>query len=974
MQPRLFNEHGRAYRLLLKRSFFFSVVLSLALLFTSVCYLLFHIQSPGHAHAAAPANTAVVTFKNDISQSGQNPYETTLTTSNVNSASFGKRVSYPVDGQVYAQPLFVPNVSINGSIHNVVYVVTEHDSVYAFDADHAGSASAPLWQTSFLTSSSITSVPSDDISTSCKDLIPEVGITGTPTIDLATGTLYLVAMTKENGVLTYRLHALDITTGSDKPGSSIVISASVQGTGDGHVGSTVTFDPLHERQRGNLLLANGQIYISWASFCDNGPYHGWIMSYSYDGSAFQQKAVYNNTPNAGGGGIWSSGGTLSADSNGSIYYISGNGRFDLNTPGGQDASDSFVRLNALLQVQDYFTPFNQACLTQKDADLGSGGPLLIPGQNRLISAGKEGRIYVLDTTNMGQYNAIDNPCGSVSRTDVDRVVQEFPPQTTGGIFSTPAYWNGSNGQYVYFTGVGDPIKAYSFSNGKLSSTPVSQTPQTFGFTSGNSAVSSNGTIAGTGILWLVDPNAKLRAYDATNLGNALYDSGQNPARDRLDSYVKFSVATVANGRVFVGTKTTLSIFGLLNDSPPVSPTPSPSPSTTVSPTPSPSSTVTPTPTSGSGSLTANLGTPAGTLNLTGEGSADWTHWGTSASWSFDHKESTVQQISKYSHLGNGPVSSYTDSTIAYSWNDGIPSSNVSNSKSGISVTGPGNGFKFSVPADTTPRTLKVYLGVSSAQGMFSAALSDNSAPIYHDTSLSSVKDSAKTNGVYTITYAAASANQRLVITFTINNTFNGGGTLGLESATLSGGSRPSGYNNIGITADSNTAPGDFDGWGHSYSRQALQAQGINAGDNVFAGGMVFTWPDALAGAPSNYVSSGQTLPISASPNATTLGFLGAASNGPSDGSATLTYSDGTTQSFTLSFCDWTLNGGQTASSCSNTRAITMPYYNNSNGRASYSAYVFYLSVSLQAGKTPQSVTLPSNVGHGQLHVFAIATK
>lgn len=508
------------------------------------------------AHQGAPSNTAVLTYKYDTLRTGQNPNETILNTGNVNASHFGKKLSYSVDGEVYAEPLFMPNVNINGSMHNVVFVATENDSVYAFDAD----TKSTLWHASFINPPNITAVPSKD--TGCSDLTPEIGITSTPVIDGNAGILYAVAETKENGQYFQRLHAVNITTGKEEPGSPVTISAKVKGNGDGSKHGHISFNALKQLQRPGLLLLNGVVYIAWASNCDIGPYHGWVMG--YNASTLQQSAVYNDSPNGSEAGIWQSGGGLAADSNGNVYFMSGNGTFDLNK-GGKDAGDTFAKLSTHngLSVADYFTPFNQACLSQTDADLGSGGPLLLPSVNEVIGAGKEGRIYVVSRDSMGGYHTIKNACNNQNRTDVDRILQEFAPGTIGGLFSTPAYWNGSSGQFVYFGGVGDNVKAYQLSNGLLSNSPVSQTPQTLGYPGGNCVITSNGTISGTGILWVLDPGAVLRAYDATKLGTELYNSNQQSKRDSLPSYVKFTVPTVANGEVFVGTQSTLEIYGLL---------------------------------------------------------------------------------------------------------------------------------------------------------------------------------------------------------------------------------------------------------------------------------------------------------------------------------------------------------------------------------------------------------------------------
>ena len=545
--------------------------------------------TPQAAHAAA-ASTAVTTYRNDNGRTGQYPNETVLNTSNVNQSQFGKRVSYPVDGQVYAQPLYVPNLSIGGSVHNVVFAATENDTVYAFDAD-ATSAGAPLWKTSLLPGGA-TPVPYANVN--CADLTPVIGITGTPVIDPSTNTMYVVSYDDEGGTLVYRLHALNILTGQDIS-PPIVIQASAPGTGADSSGGMVHFDAHVERQRVGLNLVNGKIYIAFASFCDIGNYHGWILGYSYNGSSFQQTSVYNDTPNGTQGGIWGGDGALTADTSGNLYFVSGNGTFDANT-GGSDVGDSFVRLNPAPQVQDYFTPFNQSCLSQGDVDLGSGGPLLVQSANVLTGAGKEGRPYVVNTQNMGQYTA--DPalnCGSTepNRTDIDKVQQELPPGSVGTTFSTPGLWNGPNGQFVYFSVVNGPTKAYSLSNGRISATPTSTTSATFGFTGGDAVVSSNGTAPGTGIVWNIGSSSVLHAYDAANLGTELYNSSQNTARDGVNGYVKFSSVAVANGQVFVGLASSVAIFGLLS----------------VSPTPTPT-TPTPTPTANPGGVQINAGGPA----------------------------------------------------------------------------------------------------------------------------------------------------------------------------------------------------------------------------------------------------------------------------------------------------------------------------------------------------------------------------
>ncbi len=569
-----------------------------------VCILLTNTPSGNIAAAAAyvpqhnhdMGNTEVTTYHNDNMHSGQNLSEIKLNTSNVNANQFGKRVSYPVDGQVYAQPLFMPNISIGGLIYNVVYVATENDSVYAFDADQSMTA-PPLWHTSFINpSAGITTVPATEVYNKYvgQDIQPVIGITSTPVIDPANGTLYVVAATKENGTYVQRLHALDLITGKDKTGSPIQIQASVSGNGYDNIKGQISFNAKTENQRSALLLLHGDIYICWAAFGDSDPYHGWVIGYTYNGSSFQQlgTSIYNDTANGQEGGIWMSGAGLAADNSGNVYVATGNGSFDL-TSGGPDTGDSYVKLSTQngLHMTDYFTPFNQNCLDGRDNDLGSSGPLLLPDQpgnhtHLLLNIGKEGRVYVVDRDNMGHFvNDTNLKCETPEeyRTDVDHIVQELPPGTTGGLFGNMAYWGGTTGtgQYIYAGGFNDHLRAFSLNNGLLSAQSISQSPETFAFSGATPSISSNGTTPGTGIVWVNAPSVcnfpgcdplgpgSLHAYDATNLSHELYNTELNSARDRVDSYVKFSVPTIANGRVFVATQTSLDIYGLLATPPQV---------------------------------------------------------------------------------------------------------------------------------------------------------------------------------------------------------------------------------------------------------------------------------------------------------------------------------------------------------------------------------------------------------------------
>ncbi len=513
--------------------------------------------------SAGPARllgqVAVTTEKNDNFRTGQNVSETILTPANVTSPNFQKLFAQNVDGYIYAQPLYVPNVNIPGlGVHNVVYVATENDSLFAFDADNnTGSNANPLWQTSFINpTQGITTVSDNDIN--CfTGVVPQVGITSTPVIDLTTNTIYVVAETKESGSFFHRLHAVDITTGQEKFGGPVVLAGSVPGTGVGSVNGVLAFDPLMHFNRAALLLTSGNhIFISWASNCDNPPFHGWVMA--YDKTTLQQRGIWSSTPNGDGGGTWMSGAGMAGDNAGSVFFATGNGTFDTNgSP--VDFGDSEVRMQLLpsgLKVADYFTPYDQLTLENGDKDVASGGPLLLPDQpgpypKELIQAGKEGTIYVINRENMGEYNPNNN----------NQIVQNLPGQI-GGLFGSASYWNNN----VYFGTNRFPLVAFSLSNGTLSATPTSQSPESFTFPGPTPVISANG--ASNGIVWILETDTQhshqevLRAYDALNLATELYNTLQNPTRDDPGGIIKFATPAVANGMVYVGSETTLNVYGL----------------------------------------------------------------------------------------------------------------------------------------------------------------------------------------------------------------------------------------------------------------------------------------------------------------------------------------------------------------------------------------------------------------------------
>src|ERR1700730_15709493 len=520
----------------------------------------------------------VFTQHNDNARTGQNLSETALTPSNVQMSSFGKLFSAPVDGQVYAQPVYVPNVSIAGNgTHNIIYVATEGDSVYAFDAD---SSSATLWHASLIdaaqggTPGETTGNISSDLDPICTDLVPQVGITSTPVIDPSTGTMYVEAKSKKtDGTYVHRLHILDITTGAEKSSGPRVITATVPGTGDG--GTTITFDPLRNLNRSGLLLLNGTVFLGYASHCDEVPYHGWM--FAYNASTLAGTAVYITTPNGqqGQGGIWMSGAGIAADSNGSIFTAVGNGSF-----GPTDVGDSVLKLalsGNTISLSDYFTPFDQGIDDANDYDVGSGGVLLLPDQSgahphELVEGTKGGSIYLIDRDQMTTNN--QHYCGSGCTSDPE-IVQEI--QNAGvavWLFSTPAYWNNT----VYFWGTSDVLKAYTLSNGMLGKTPSSSSTTSFGFPGATPAISANGNT--NGIVWAIDATtqpsapgtgggpAVLHAFDGTNVARELWSSAQAPNnRDTAGKSVKFTVPTIANGKVYIGTETELDVYGLLGSNP-----------------------------------------------------------------------------------------------------------------------------------------------------------------------------------------------------------------------------------------------------------------------------------------------------------------------------------------------------------------------------------------------------------------------
>jgi len=483
--------------------------------------------------------------------------EKILTPQNVNARQFGKLGAFKVDGAVYAQPLFLPGVEVPGKgTHDVIYVATEHDSVYAFDAYKPDDP--PLWHVSFLDKARNITVPSED-DVQCPFIRPEVGITSTPVIDLKTGTLYVLARTKIRHAAStdeyfQHLHALAITTGVEKFGGPKLITASVPGVGSGSENGKVVFDSAKENPRAALTLANNTVYITWASSCDVDPYHGWVMS--YDAQTLAQKAVLNVNPNGREAGIWLADTGPAVDAEGNLYVPTGNGTFDVNS-GGQDYGDSVLKLDgSSLAIRDYFTPHDQDRISEADSDVGSSGPTLLPDQpgphrHLLLQPTKDSTIYVIDSGNMGKFHR-----------DSDALVEIV--KMSGGGYGAIAYWNG----HAYFAASDDYLRDYAIKNGRL--VLSSQSSTKFENPGATPSISADGKK--NAIVWAIatktwnGPDTKpavLYAFDATKLGTPLYTSEQNSERDRAALATRFVIPLVVNGHVYFGTRSEVEVYGLL---------------------------------------------------------------------------------------------------------------------------------------------------------------------------------------------------------------------------------------------------------------------------------------------------------------------------------------------------------------------------------------------------------------------------
>ena len=498
----------------------------------------------------------VLTYHNNNSRTGLNSSETILTLSNVNSTSFGKLYTLTVDGLVDAEPLYLSAVTIQGATHNVLIVATEHDSVYAFDAD----SGTQLWQISTLEGGETTS---DD--RSCSQVTPEIGITSTPVISRpkgSNGVIYVVAMSKDSSGNYYqRLHALDVVTGNELYGGPKTITGQYPGTGDNSSDGYVIFDPAQYKERSGLLLLDGMVYLTWASHCDIRPYTGWIMG--YNATKLVQKTIINVTPNGNEGAIWGSGAGLTSDDHGNIFFLDANGIFDttLNSNGFPDSGDfgnAFIRLTTKngLAVADYFEMDNGPQESSDDIDLGSGGALLLPNMKDssgntwqlAAGAGKDGNLYLVNRNSMGEFSASAN-----------NIYQELAGALPGGMWAMPAYFNGN----LYYGSVGEPIMAFQFKDAKLETSPVAQTTTSFAYPGATPSISSAGDK--NAILWATENTnpAVLHAYNAKTLLE-LYNTNQaSGGRDQFGAGNKFITPLIINGKVYVGTTTGVGVFGLL---------------------------------------------------------------------------------------------------------------------------------------------------------------------------------------------------------------------------------------------------------------------------------------------------------------------------------------------------------------------------------------------------------------------------
>ena len=865
----------------------------------------------------------VLTYHYNNARTGANTAETTLTPANV-STNFGKLFSLPVDGYVYAQPLLKTKVAIHGQgVHDVVYVATEHDSVYAFDAQGHNPARGYLWKDSFINpAAGVTTVPYTDTGTN--DIVPEIGITSTPVIDPATNTLYVLAKTKEviNGVAhdVQRLHALDLTTGAEKAGGPTVIRATVPGTGDGT--SSVSFNPATGNQRAALALVNGVVYIAWASHGDNGPYHGWVIGYQASNIS-RQVAAFNDTPNGSQGGIWMSGGGISADASNNIYFGTGNGTFDANT-GGADYGDTSLKLSTAggLSVADYFTPDNQQNLGATDHDFGVSDSLILPDQantthpHELLTADKSGRLYLINRDRMGRYNAATN-------NDLGEITLGVK------LHNTIAYFNG----HIYVGGDSIPLQAFSMVNGVLGTRATSATSNIFGNGGEDGQgtgplISANGT--SNAIVWALDNSnyagngaAVLHAYDANNLSRELYDSSTAAqGRDNADAAVKFTSPVVANGLVYVPGESSVTVYGLLPPPPPV-------------PAPYTDADIGRTGVAGSALYTGSTNT----WRVAG-GGADI--WGTVDAFNFVSEP----------YLGNGTlvarVASMSNTDPAAKSGVMFRANSSPNAAFADTVVTVARGVSFQwrtaaggpvhaviIPGVAAP----IYLSLTRTGSSFSAAYSKNGTTW---TAIGKPQTISMTSPV--LAGLAVTSHHYGVLNTSVFTNYSDGRLPPVASHV----SLASSFNRLGIVTDGSTFTGGLDGGAAALSAKLL-------GTSPHWDGQTFA-----LGAPntSDVVSAtGQTIRLAGGSDSQLL-MLADGVDGNQPGQVfTVHYSDGSSTTFTQGISDWFTPQGYPGEA----NAITMPYRDLSTGGTDNRPFHVYGYVfQLNSGKKIASITLPSD--------------
>lgn len=969
-------------------------------------------------------STDVLTWHYDPTRIGANQAETALNSANVTASTFGKLTSFPVDGYVYAQPLIRTGVNVPGfGVRDLLLVATEHDTVYAFDANGNNPPIGYLWKHSFLSGpagTTVTTVPNGDVGTG--DIVPEIGITGTPAIDPVTNTLYVVVKTKEttSGITRYvqRLHALDLSTGNEKLGGPVEITATVPGTGDG--GSTVTFNALRENQRCALLLADGNVYIAWASHGDNPPYHGWVIAYNAS-NIQQQTAVWTATPNGTAGGIWMSGGGISTDSAGNLYVAIGNGTFDANT-GGKDYGDSLVKLSPNLAVLGYFTPKNQSTLSSQDLDFGVSVAMVLPDQSgptshELLVSDKTGRLYLLNRDNLGGFNSVVN-------NDVSEIT---PGHIT--LHNNVSYWNGR----VYVGADGAPLTAYPIVNGVFGPAQ-SVSPEVFGTYDANGngsspTVSSNGNAAG--IVWISDNSgygssspAIIHAYDATDLSTELWNSSQAASsRDRAAAAVKFTSPVVANGFVYLGGQNAVTMYGLLTTTPP--------------PPPPPTGSTVQVPLSGAYNqigIYADGATFASSGGLDRSGSAlSGTLLGTSATWggsSFALGPAGANDVvhggtgvlvslpaGQYSSLQllatavNGNISSstftvaYTDGTTQ-SFNQGISDWFTPQSYSGEStaITMP---YRDTYRGARDTRTFNVYgytFALNPAKTVRSVTLPTSNNVMVLAADLTGTSTVTTVPAVPTGVAAAPAGSSQINVSWAAvagassydlyrSSTPGGEGTVPYRAGITTNSFADTGLpatstyyytvvarNSLGASAPSievsatTSAPSAVVpvSLASSFNRIGIYADGAtfpNAGgldrsgnalsaallgSSVLWNGKTYTIGTANA---NNVVAGGATITLPAG-SYSSLSLLATATNGNQPGQTfTVHYTDGTSQTFTQGISDWYTPQNYAGE----TKALTMSYRNMfTGGRDTRVFQVYGYTFALNPAKTVQSLTLPPN--------------